>query len=295
MPEENSKLHFKSLNKLNQLPIRIYCDFESYKDTSKSHTSKNGNTNFDDAHKPASFMLVVVSDVPLPMVHKKINNRYIYNSLYIGEDAGDEYVRQIKELEVILVEHLKTIRETYRPFSNMIITEKQKEEHKNISHCWICKNKFKGDKVKHHNHFTGLYHSSICSKCNLQIKDDIKIPVFFHNLNYDKNLFFKSLYKYGHTNEINILPDNEEQYKCFNIGRLFFLDTFKFLTASLETLIGNIPNDKKTYLKHLSGDNDEKFEYINKKGNFPYEWFDDLKKLDLDITEIKREYFNNKL
>ncbi len=66
----------------------------------------------------------------------------------------------------------------------MIITLEQLEQHKAIDNCWICKTQFnfKKIKVKHHDHFTGKYHSSICSDCNMQIKNSIKIPVFFHNM-----------------------------------------------------------------------------------------------------------------
>ena len=34
---------------------------------------------------------------------------------------------------------------------------------------------------------------------------------------------------------------------------------------------------------------------MNKKGYFPYEWFDSIKKLKLPITELKKEDFNNRL
>ena len=34
---------------------------------------------------------------------------------------------------------------------------------------------------------------------------------------------------------------------------------------------------------------------MKKKGQFPYEWFDDIEKLKLPITELKKEDFNNKL
>jgi hypothetical protein len=131
----------------------------------------------------------------------------------------------------------------------MIITPEQLEQHKAIDDCWICKIQFnhRNFKVKHHNHFTGIYNSSVCSDCNIQIKDSIKIPVFFHNLNYDKDIIFKSLYNYENIDEIDILPDNEESYKCFTIGKTHFLDSFKFMSSSLDNLIKNIPSDNKHF------------------------------------------------
>ncbi len=83
---------------------------------------------------------------------------------------------------------MKTAKEQHKTFQTMIITPEQIEAH-NLDNdcCCICQRPFtyKNFKVKHHNHFADKYHSSICSECNIQIKDTIKIPVFFHNLNYD--------------------------------------------------------------------------------------------------------------
>ncbi len=71
---------------------------------------------------------------------------------------------------------MKTARELHRDFKTMIITPEQIEEHKFINDCSVCKKPFnyKIFKVKHHNHFTGKHHSSICSEFNMQIKDCCK-------------------------------------------------------------------------------------------------------------------------
>jgi hypothetical protein len=34
---------------------------------------------------------------------------------------------------------------------------------------------------------------------------------------------------------------------------------------------------------------------MNKKGYFPYEWLDSIDKLKVPITELKKEYFSNRL
>ena len=103
--------------------------------------------------------------------------------------------------------------------------------------------------------------------CNIQVKDKIKLPVYFHNLNYDKNIFIKSLHHYKNIKKINILPDNEENYKCCTLGKLHFLDSFKFMSSSLDSLIKNLPDDKKNFLKSLAK-SDKEFEFMNKKDIF---------------------------
>jgi hypothetical protein len=275
------------------------------KDISLQFNSKNGNTNFSDGHIGVSFKILVVSDIPISLPYKQVEEYYTYEFIYKGLDANDEFVKQIQMIENILVGDMKAAQDKHIDFKTMIITPEQIDEHNKINDCYLCQRRFnfKNFKVKHHNHFTGKYHSSICSECNIQIKDTIKIPVFFHNLNYDKNIFFKSLYNYENIKEINILPDNEESYKCFTIGKLHFLDSFKFMSSSLDNLIKNIPNENKVFLKSLAKTDTanseavlaKRFEYMNKKGYFPYEWLDSIDKLKLPITELKKEHFNNRL
>ena len=294
MPEKESILSFKNFKNIKECPIRIYADFESIKDLSLQFKSKNGNTNFTDGHIGASFKISVVSDIPISVPYKIVENHYVYEYIYKGLNSNDEFVKQIQMLENILIDDMKTAQELNKDFKKMIITNEQLEAHNSNDKCWICNTSYdyKNFKVKHHNHFTGKYHSTICSTCNIKIKDTIKIPVFFHNLNYDKNIFFKSLHKYANIKDINILPDNEENYKCFSIGKLHVLDSFKFMSSSLDNLIKNIPDDKKIFLKSLSK-TDKEFEYMNRKGYFPYEWFNDINKLKLPITELYKEHFNN--
>jgi len=67
-----------------------------------------------------------------------------------------------------------------------------------------------------------------------------------------------------------------------------------FLPSGLATLIKNVPDNENHFLRQLAK-NDEEFELMNHKGQFPYEWFDSIGKLGLPITESKREYFDNQL
>lgn len=294
VPSKNTCIKFEHFNYINECPIRIYCDFESFGDRSFSHSSKNGKTEFKHKHIGASFKILVVSDIPLSIPYEEVDKYYTHSIIYKGIDANDEYIRKIQELEGILVNDMKTAQELNKDFRTMKISKKQLEEFKTSTHCWVCNSAFKGNKVKHHNHFTGKYHSPLCTNCNIQIKDTIKIPVFFHNLNYDKNIFFKSLIHYKNIKEVSILPDNEESYKAFSVGKLHFLDSAKFMNSSLESLIKNLPKDKIVFLKQLAK-TDEEFAYMQNKGFFPYEWFDCIEKLSLPIVDLTRHAFDNKL
>lgn len=293
MPKIKDEIKFSHFNNINECPIRIYADFQTFNDKSMSYNSKNGKSTFNTGHKPASFKILVVSDIEIDG-YEKVNKYYSKSIIYKGEDCDVVFVRQIQELETELGEMIQ--QSQFDNKYNIIMSEEQKEEHKCCSSCWICKNQFTSDnkKVRHHNHSTGQYHSALCSNCNIQIKDKVKIPVFFHNLNYDKNVFFTSLVHYEGNKDISILPDNSEKYKSFSIGKLHFIDTMRFMLSSLATLIKNVPEDKMYFLKHLAR-NEEELSFMTQKGQFPYEWFDSIDKLKLPITELKREFFDNRL
>ena len=236
IPKKES-IKFINFNHMKKCPIRIYGDFEAINDKSNPLYSNNGNSIFETQHKPVSFKILVVSDIPIDG-YEKINKYYTYSYVYKGIDSDIVFVKKIQELETYLVDVIQKAQYNY--------------------------------------------------KCN------IKIPVLFHNLNYDKNLFFKSLMHYDNIKEMNILPDNTEKYKAFTIGKLNFIDTARFMNSSLESLIKNVDDCDKHFLRHLAK-NDEEFKIMKKKAHFPYEWFDNIDKLKTPISNINKEHFNNKL
>jgi hypothetical protein len=50
--------------------------------------------------------------------------------------------------------------------------------------------------------------------------------------------------------KIDCIPNNEEKYISFTINKLRFIDSFAFLSSSLETLVNNFSN---------KGNDDSKF------------------------------------
>ena len=109
---------------------------------------------------------------------------------------------------------------------------------------WITCKKSGQYKVRDHCHYTGKYLGAAHSICNFNRKNFQ--PVFFHHLSgYDIHLFIKDLAATDSTvrNGINCIPNREEKYILVskyivvnNKKRSKFIDTFKFMSASLETL-----------------------------------------------------------
>jgi hypothetical protein len=295
MPKEETFIKFKNLSNTISCPIRIYADFETYNDVKLGKKSKNEKTTFKTGHRPASFKTLVVSDIPIDG-YKKIKNYYTKSFIYTGKDSDEVFIEKIQELEEELTEIIEN--EKNKNKETIIMNSEQKIQYDKCQSCWMCENSFteENHKVRHHNHFTGEYHSPLCNSCNIQVKPKIRIPVLFHNLNYDKNVFFKSICKFKKikSNKVSILPDNSQNFKSFSIGNLHFIDTIRFMQDSLENLIKNVAPENMTFLKSLAND-DNQFSIMRRKGLFPYEWFNDINKFDISIDELKPEDFDNQL
>ena len=66
----------------------------------------------------------------------------------------------------------------------MKITPEQVKAHKNACLCECCGiSFFYVDKIMHHSHLSGKFIASVCSPCNLKMKQQInQLPIVFHNL-----------------------------------------------------------------------------------------------------------------
>ena len=127
-------------------------------------------------------------------------------------------------------------------------------------------------------------------------------PVFFHNLSgHDSHLFIKRLHvKPG---KIDCIPNNEEAFLSFSKEitvvdkdgeeskvEIRFLDSYKFMDAPLAELADNLPPEACTNLaRSYQG---EKFALMKRKGEFPYDWFNDREKLNATELPPKEEFYN---
>ena len=167
------------------------------------------------------------------------------------------------------------------PEVDMIFGKEEAERFNKETKCWICKGELNNDKVRDHCHFTGRYRGAAHNSCNLKYRKPNFTPVVFHNLSgYDSHLFIKNL---GFTaGNIDCIPNNEERYISFTknieVGsymnsegetkpkyhKIRFIDSFKFMAASLDSLVNNLPEDAFNNLKkYYTGD---KLSLVMRKG-----------------------------
>ena len=135
--------------------------------------------------------------------------------------------------------------------------------------CHICDKKYteKDVRVRDHCHITGKSRGSAHQECNLKLRikpENLKIPVIFHNLqDYDSHFILQQIseiakkymriyYKDKKGKEqpliINAIPNNMEKYMAFMLGNhLNFIDSFQFMSLSLDKLVSNLPKKAFKY------------------------------------------------
>ena len=298
MPDKsNNTLKFNNFHKQQPVPFVIYADFEAI--TEKiSGCRPNNNKSFTEAyqkHTDCGFGYKVVCCY---------DDKYTQPmKIYRGEKA----VYTFLEYMLDEVKYCKRIikKEFNKPLN---MTKENEEEFQKADECHICNKKYTNQdiRVRDHCHITGKYRGSAHQECNLQLRlnpDKIKIPVIFHNLRgYDSHFIMQEIgaivKDYEYTNKdgkkcqmnINAIPNNMEKYMAFMLGNhLTFLDSFQFMSSSLEKLVGNLPKESLKYTsKMFKG---TKFDLMVRKGVYPYDYMDSFDKFNSPLPK-KEEFYS---
>ena len=160
----------------------------------------------------------------------------------------------------------------------------------NAADCSICGELLGEDRVRDHCHITGHYGGAAHNICNLKYRISWKVPVVFQNLRgYDSHLIMQEIGKFGM--EVNVIPNNIEKYISFSLGKyLTFIDSIQFMSSSQEELAGNLsPEDFRIVGKRWQG---EDFKLVTQKGIFPYEFMDDISKLQSEGLPSKDKFYS---
>ena len=278
MPEKGTMLNFKNFPHSEKVPFIIYADTEAL--IKEMHNcDPNPQISYTkkyQKHEPVSFSYYI----------KCFDNS-------VCEPILRTYTKSATEEEDAMEIFIKWLEEDVRALANikdkeMVFTEEDRKRFNKESECWICKEPLNIDKVRDHCHYTGRYRGAAHNRCNLKYRKPKFIPVVFHNLSgYDSHLFIKNL---GFTSgNIDCIPNNEERYISFtknikvgeymdkktgevkNINfKIRFIDSFKFMSTSLEALVNNLPEKSFYSLKREYGE--DKLKILKRKGVYPYEY-----------------------
>ncbi|UYV82310.1 hypothetical protein LAZ67_21001678 [Cordylochernes scorpioides] len=172
------------------------------------------------------------------------------------------------------------------------MNEQQKIDFLNEQTCHICKKQLDiKTKVIDHCHWSSRYRGAAHKICNLNYHNISKFRCLLHGAkNYDDHFLIKALRHVPHKH-LTIIPMNIEKYSVILVDDVIFLDSFQFLSASLNTLSSNLPQDG---FKVLSQCFPYQTDLLRRKGVYPYEYMTDSSKFsETSLPPI--EYFSSKL
>ena len=300
-------IHFKNHYRKQRVPFVVYADFECFTEKIDTCQPNDGKsfTNRYQKHKPSGFSYLI----------KCFDDNLFSPKLvkYTAESPDDN-------IPQLFIESLESdIKEIYNKFKiqkKMVMTREDVIDYEKATICHICEggigdnvNDERYKKVRDHCHLSGKFRGAAHNICNLKYRLPKFYPVIFHNLSgYDSHLFIKNLGK--SEGKIDCIPNNEEKYISFTkhilvdkfidkkeeekevMRELRFIDSFKFMAASLDSLVKNLPKESfKNLTEFYEGD---QLNLLLRKGVFPYDWFDNFNKLSADHLPPK-ESFHSRL
>ena len=207
--------------------------------------------------------------------------------MYRGENVVYKFIERMLEEE-------KWCKETIKKHFNktLEITVAEEIKFKRSDSCHICGIKYKPCeiKVRDHCHITGKYRGTGHQKCNINFKLTEEIQVIFHNLRgYDGHFIMQEIGKFNR--KINVIPNNMERYMSFILGeRLVLLDSFQFMSSSLERLVSDLPEDAFKYTSKEF--NEEEMKLMKQKGVYPYDFMDSFCRFEETKLPVKEELYS---
>ena len=292
MPDKkNNILKFDNFHKQIPVPFVIYADFEAI--TEKIHSCQpNNNESYTEAYQ------------------KHTDCGYGYKVVCCYDDKYSKPIQIYRDpkavykfMESMLKEAAYCKSMTKKHFNKLLKMSKDDEEQfQKASKCYICDKEYmdKDTRVRDHCHITGKYRGSAHQDCHFNFRLTDKIPVIFHNLRgYDSHFIMqKIIKKHKYTNKkgeecemsINAIPNNMEKYMAFMLGNnLTFIDSFQFMSSTLDKLVSNLP---KEALKYTSKQfKNEQFDLMTRKGVYPYDFMDSFDKFNEKLPP-KDEFYS---
>ena len=292
--KDDNILKFNNFHKQLPVPFVIYADFEAI--TEKIHGCQpNDDESYTEAyqrHTDCGYGYKVVCCY---------DDKYTKPvQIYRGEKAVYKFMEamldEVKYCKKIMKKHFN------KPLR---MTEDDEKEFQKADECHICNKKYNENDVRFrdHCHITGKYRGSAHQDCNLNFRITEKIPVIFHNLRgYDSHFIMQEIgetvKKHTYTNKkgekcqmnINAIPNNMEKYMAFMLGNhLTFIDSFQFMSSSLDKLVSNLPKEALKYTSQTY--KNEKLDLMSQKGVYPYDFMDSFEKFNEKLPS-KEDFYS---
>ena len=296
--EKERVLKFRAKQKQHPIPFYIVADFESFlSPIERAEAEKSSGLKLIDEHVVSGFCCYRVTSHE---EHQK--PPFVYSGLDAMSKFYDHVMSEAREISLIVREYVDMLpltSEQADDYDRAVACGNcggpfTKENRKVHHHCHIsgnylfpacnrCNLQLKPVKCnpdKKEKKGKKRDRQSTKEWAQEQYEQDFFVPIIFHNMrNYDGHFIIKHFQRKfverrNNDNKLSfddvcITPLNSEKYLQFQVGNLRFLDSFQFLSASLDELVQLLlKSGKKNFVhtsKHL-GDDDGVFA----KGTYPY-------------------------
>ena len=201
-----------------------------------------------------------------------------YHKYPLVYDNVDWFVDEVIKLENKMVFHFENTNK------DIIMTKEDEYDFRNINICRFCESELLSDKVRDHCHLTGKYRGPAHSKCiiNLTQKQSNFIPFIFQNFSkYDCHMFFKKLVdKKNKKVDFDIIPKTNEDYISVTSGCIRFIDSYRFLSIGLDSLVKTLVDTSHKTLKNLKKEVVDNHEILN--------FLNEIGEIDRTIKDLKK-------
>ena len=300
MPKQGENiLKFNNFHKQLPVPFVIYADFEAI--TKKVQGCKQSEEMENEKNK-RSYTEAYQTHEDCGSAYKVVccyDDKYSKDiCIYRGENAVYRFMEQ-------MLEEVKYCKAVIKKSFNkpLVMTEDDEMCFKLMDKCHICGEKYtdKDVRIRDHCHITGKFRGSAHQECNLKLRikpENIKIPALFHNLRgYDSHFIMQQIgeiaKKHGEKQDLNInaIPNNMEKYMAFMLGNnLTFIDSFQFMSSSLDNLVNNLPKDDLKYTSQVF--KGKRLNLMSQKGVYPYDFMDSFEKFDQTELPTKDQFYS---
>ena len=283
-------------------PMWIAADFECMKlpindnNNDDDNNDDNGDVNDHDnngvtdelfVNKPVAIGYNIVKNPEYDNLNLE-KDGYIKN---FGEDCVEWFINEMLEIESYMKNYFK---------KELEINSDTIPENFDESTCWLCGKEFKREDLKEnpivrdHCHLTGRLRGLAHNNCNLNTRKAHTsfVPIVFHNFSGDDcHLIFERLVnmatkKNNKVNENDIIAKSSENYISVKIGCLKFLDSYRFLDASLDKLSLTLTSFPSLDANGMEDD------FFKRKLAYPYEKGNNIESYYKPLKLGREDYFS---
>ena len=213
----------------------------------------------------------------------------VFENYYQGVDAAAQFSKLLFSIEDKMMKIIDT-------HTKMVMTDEDFKAFNDALECEECGKAFDEtvSKCRDHHHFSGKFRGTLCQFCNLQKKNLRFIPLYCHNFSgFDSHLILRSLdIDQG---RFETLSRNTEKIITMSLGKFKLIDSASFMPESLENLVSNLLDKGEECFrqtKKISRNSKIKFKLLTRKGVFPFEYLDDVSKLNDEILPPQEAFYS---